>query len=115
MKKIVGLLILAVFAVTAAFAVKPNFTAKVEKREGIYIYINAEPTEVYEELGFLRKKGLWWSGHYDEMRNFFLKKCKKEYPNANAMILFLSGEGGRATAIRVLDIEDRKEPEQTAK
>lgn len=37
MKKIVGLLILAVFAVTAAFAAKPNFTAKVEKREGIYI------------------------------------------------------------------------------
>lgn len=101
MKKIVGLLILAVFAVTAAFAAKPNFTAKVEKREGIYIYINAEPTEVYEELGFLRKKGLWWSGHYDEMRNFFLKKCKKEYPNANGIIFSLSENDRRAVAIYI--------------
>lgn len=58
MKKIVGLVVLAVFAVTAAFAAKPNFTTKAKSVFGIHIFVNTLPEEDYEELGTLASRPL---------------------------------------------------------
>ena len=48
-------------------------------------------------------------GYYKKNR-----RCKKEYPKANALILYLSAEGGKATAIYIPDVEKVKETEQLA-
>ena len=115
MKKIVVLLAVAVFAVTAVFAAKPNFTTKAKSVFGIHIFVNTLPVEDYEELGTLEPPALWWQGRYTEVSNFFAKKCKKMYPEANAIVLYIENSKERATAIRVLDIEDKKETDLTAK
>lgn len=115
MKKIIGLLAVAVLMSVSAFSQKPTYYAKVNKVEGLYIYVNAEPVDQYEELGYLKKKGLWWQCQYTEIFNYFFKRCKKEYPRANALILYLSAEGGKATAIYIPDVEKVKESEQLAK
>ena len=115
MKKIIVLVVLVVFAVTGAFAAKPNFTTKTKSVFGIHIYVNTLPVEDYEELGILEPPALWWQGRYTEVSNFFAKKCKKIYPEANAIVLYIENSKERATAIRVLDIEDKKDSEQPAK
>lgn len=115
MKKIVVLLAVAVLISVSAFSQKPTYYAKVNKVEGLYIYVNAEPVDQYEELGYLKKKGLWWQCQYTEIFNYFFKRCKKEYPKANALILYLSAEGGKATAVYIPDLEKVKDTDQTAK
>ena len=109
MKKIVVLMILAVFAVAAAFAAKPNFTTKAKSVYGIHVFVNTLPLEKYEELGALEPPALWWQGRSTEVSNFFAKKCKKIYPEANAIVLYIENSKERATAIRVLDVDDKKE------
>lgn len=115
MKKIIGLLAVAVLMSVSAFSQKPTYYAKVNKVEGLYIYVNAEPVDQYEELGYLKKKGLWWQCQYTEVFNYFFKRCKKEYPRANALILYLSAEGGKATAIYIPDVEKVKGSELPTK
>lgn len=56
MKKIIGLLAVAVLMSVSAFSQKPTYYAKVNKVEGLYIYVNCEPIDQYEELGYLKKK-----------------------------------------------------------
>ena len=101
MKKIVGLLAVAVLMSVSAFSQKPTYYAKVKKLEGIYLYVSSEPVEDYEILGTLQKKGLFWTGSFSEITNFFLKKCKKEYPKANGIIFSLSENDRRAVAIYI--------------
>ena len=115
MKKIIGLFVVAVLMSVSAFSQKPNFTTKAKSVYGIHVFVNTLPLENYEELGNLEPPALWWQGRYTEVSNFFAKKCKKMYPEANAIILFIENSKERATAIRVLDDEDKKESEQPAK
>lgn len=46
----------------------------------------SKPTQDYDYLGSV-KKSVAWSGKPDEMLNSLLKKVKKEYPNADGMII----------------------------
>ena len=80
MKKFIGLLAVAVLMSVSAFSQKPTYYAKVNKVEGLYIYVNCEPIDQYEELGYLKKKGLWWQCQYTEIFNYFFKRCKKNTP-----------------------------------
>ena len=71
MKKIVGLLILAVLMSVSAFSQKPTYYAKVKKLEGVYLYVSSEPVEDYEILGTLQKKGCFGQVRFQKLPTFF--------------------------------------------
>ena len=80
MKKIVGLLAVAVLMSVSAFSQKPTYYAKVNKVEGLYIYVNAEPVDQYEELGYLKKKVFGGSVNILRFLIIFLKGVKRNIP-----------------------------------
>jgi hypothetical protein len=75
--------------------------AMVEQQQGVYIFMLSNPTSTYEYLGSV-KKGIAWTGQPDEMLNSMIKKIKKEYPNADA-IIFTSIDMDKADAIKFKD------------
>lgn len=63
-----------------------NDSAKVERIEGIYVFNFSKPVGNYDYNGTI-KKSFAISGAPAEMINSLIKKCKKEYPTANAIII----------------------------
>ena len=64
--------------------------AKVQKIEGIYVFCDAEPVSEYEYLGTVKDAKVVWSGSdltYIATRDRMIKRMKKDYPQANGMIM----------------------------
>lgn len=64
--------------------------ATVEQEQGIYIFIKSKPSAEYQFLGSV-KKGIALTGSPEEMFNSMLKKCKKDYPQADGIIFTSAG------------------------
>lgn len=62
----------------------------VEQKEGIYIFILSKPVQEAQYLGSV-KKGMAWTGQPEEMLNSMMKKMKKEYPSADALVFTTIG------------------------
>jgi hypothetical protein len=61
--------------------------ALVDQREGIYIFILSKPQAETEYLGSVKKTGVVMTGSPDEMLKILLKRCKKDFPQAEAIII----------------------------
>lgn len=72
--------------------------AKVEQMEGLYIFIKGKPAAEYEYLGSVNKS-VALTGKPEEMLNSMIKKVKKEYPQAEA-IIFTSVNMDKADAVK---------------
>ena len=83
MKKL--LLITAILFSINSFA-GVNDSAIVERIEGIYVFQFSKPLGNYDYQGTVKKLFVI-SGKPEEMINSLIKKCKKEYPDANAIII----------------------------
>lgn len=98
MKKLIypficALLIFSSIAATVAYEAK-NSTAEVEQYEGIFIFTDSKPVKEYDYLGTIKGPSITWDGgQYFGLRNSLIKKCKKDYPSANALILHPNNNG----------------------
>lgn len=60
---------------------------EITQHEGYYIYFFSTPIDKYETLGFLKEAKVVWSGKPKEMIKLMMKKTRKKYPNADALII----------------------------
>ncbi|MFY9307818.1 MAG: hypothetical protein WAQ28_02095 [Bacteroidia bacterium] len=97
---VIGIVVAGLLSFKFAYDSKKN-TAEVEQYQGVYIFCDSKPVMEYDYLGTV-KGGLGaMGGQYAGIRDNLIKRAKKEYPNAEGLILILK-EGGtdRCDAIK---------------
>ena len=67
--------------------------ARVNKYQGIATFVDCEPIKKYEYLGSVKNLISFGSGQYQPVRDNLLRKTKKEYKDANGLILKLVAGG----------------------
>lgn len=77
---------------TAVYIIKPN-TAEVSQIEGLYVFTDSKPVAEYEYLGTVKNNLSLRGSQYTSIRNKLISKAKKEYPNADAVIMSFSAGG----------------------
>jgi hypothetical protein len=99
MRKIIlaALIVCALGAASFKFA-SAKANATVDQKEGYYIFVMSKPTTEYEYMGSV-KKGMSWTGAPTEMLNSIIKKVKKDYPKADA-IIFTTIDMDKADAVK---------------
>lgn len=75
-------------------------TAEVEQMEGLYIFTDSKPVKDFEYLGSEKVTLMLGTPSYKDIRDKLIKKVKKEYPGANAIVLHF-GTTDKADAIRI--------------
>ena len=70
-------------------------TAEVDQIQGVYIFVDSKPVTEYDYLGTVKGVGMGASlnPQYNTVRDAILKKVRKEYPGADAVILRLNAGG----------------------
>lgn len=80
---------------------KDNALARVNKKQGVYLFTDCEPVQDYEYLGTVKAGLTFTSGQYEAVRDVLIKKTLKKYPNANGIIFhFYDGGVDKADAIQ---------------
>lgn len=94
--------IISLFAFSSIKFDNQKATAIVNQLQGLYIYTDAKPANDFEYLGTVKAKGAaWGSGQYTDVRDRFIKAAKKDYPNAEGIILHMHDGGiDRADVIK---------------
>lgn len=69
-----------------------NSTAEVVQVQGCYIFSDSKPVREYKYLGTVKSRNTS-SGQYQAVRDNIIKKIKKEYPEADGIILNLHDGG----------------------
>ena len=82
---VVGLSTACLFAFAASEYVLRNNTAEVNEVQGIAVFVDSKPVKEYEFLG--TEKAIF-NDKYSSARDVLVKKARKEYPTANAIILY---------------------------
>lgn len=72
-------------------------SAKVQQIQGVYIFTDSKPSSEYKYLGTVEGKRNVNNPQYTTIRDILIKRCKEQYPAANAIILNLNS-GGRDNA-----------------
>lgn len=81
--------VLAVFMVSAGlFSFKPHDKklAEVKQYDGIFIYYLSEPVGDFEQLGKVSNSGIIMNNKPETVLPFMLKRLKRDFPKANAII-----------------------------
>ena len=106
MKKIilgslVGITLTSLVAFTVANYEPKNSTAEVDQIQGCYVFVNSKPVKEYEYLGTVKLSLTLGSGQFQDVRDKLTKKAKKEYPQANGLILnFYDGRTDKCDVIK---------------
>jgi hypothetical protein len=87
-----------IYAFTVIDENKKNI-ASVDQVEGVYVFMFSNPVAPYDYLGTVKKSGIEMSGQPDERFKALLKHCKKDYPQAEAIII-QDADMKKADAIR---------------
>lgn len=66
-------------------------TAEAQMKSGLYVFTDSKPVQPYEYIATV-KSGIVKSGYYDEVINSIIKKVKKQYPQAEAIIFVPNAE-----------------------
>lgn len=94
---------LAMFATFAASAQTNKAEATAEQFQGLYVFVDSKPVAQYDFLGTVGKGSSWGKAfglqgsEYTDRRDKLVKSAKKEYPQAEGIILHLR-EGGKDEA-----------------
>ncbi len=95
---VAGMLITGLFAFTASeYQVRKN-TAEVDQSEGLYIFHQSRPVQEYEVLGVMKPGVVTMNNKYETLRNSMVKRARKEYPKADAVII--NDEGDKADVVK---------------
>lgn len=84
------LLILSALAATAALVyaqTAPSNLAKVESQDGLMLFVRSMPAGDHEVLGVVNMPAIVNSDAAGPMITLAIKRCQKQYPSANAIIL----------------------------
>jgi hypothetical protein len=66
--------------------------ARVTQYQGLYLFVDCEPVKQSNYLGTIKSKLSLSSAQYSSLRDKIIKKCKKNFPSANGLIIkFVSG------------------------
>jgi len=68
-------------------------TAEVTTIQNLKVFTDSQPVMEYEYLGTISGSNIALSGQYEPIRNALIKKAKKEYPQAEGIILHLVNGG----------------------
>lgn len=105
-KTLLGFL-LGVIVITLASSAIENYTVKKNTAEvlsyqNVRIFTDCTPVAEYEYLGTVKGPAMSFSsGQYEPVRDGLIKRAKKEYPQAEGIILILKDMGyDRADVIR---------------
>ncbi|HEV8283267.1 MAG TPA: hypothetical protein VGQ09_03095 [Chitinophagaceae bacterium] len=99
MKKSIFILSIAALILFSFRNISDHRTAQVNQSQGYYIFMECTPTSEYTVLGTVSKTGVVWSGKPKEMFNIVLRRVKKDYPTADA-IIFDAVDMEHATCIK---------------
>jgi hypothetical protein len=78
--------------------------SEVDQYQGIFVFTDSKPLKEYEYLGTVKMTMGLGSGQYQNVRNVLIKKAKKDYPQADGLIMnFKDGGTDRADAIKFKD------------
>jgi hypothetical protein len=78
--------------------------AKVTQYQGLYLFVDSEPMNKTKYLGTIKSKISFSSSQYTALREKLIKKCKKDYKEAEGLILkFVSGGTDTGDAIKFED------------
>lgn len=106
MKKIIlgtllGFTLSALFAFTIMNYEPKKSTGEVEQFQDLYIFVDSKPVMEYEYLGTVKSTLSLGDSQYTGVRDRIIKKVKKDYPQADAIIItFKSGGSDEADAIK---------------
>ena len=93
MKPLLFLAILFLFvAASVSYEVKPT-TGEVIQIEGMYIFTDCKPVKEYVYLGTVKNSGGINNPQYSNVRDYLIKRAKKEYDDADGLILTLNAGG----------------------
>jgi len=106
MKKIIlavfiGISFSAFFAFTIVnYQIKKSI-ADVDQIQGLYIFVDSKPVMDYEYLGTVKSTVSLGDGQYTGVRDRIIKKAKKDYPQADGIIItFKTGGTDKGDAIK---------------
>jgi len=78
-------------------------TAEVNKRFGLFVFTDCNPVLEYEILGEVKSSSaLALSDDYGSRRDALIKKAKKNYPNADGVLLYPETDGLSKTRADVI-------------
>lgn len=98
MKKYLCIAIVLMLVIVSFRSDTDKSLASVDRVDGYYIFIMSKPEAKYEYMGSVNKS-IALTGKPEEMFKGIIKKIKKEYPRADA-IMFTSIELDKADAIK---------------
>lgn len=77
-------------------------TGEVDQLQGYYIFVDSKPVMEYEYMGTVKGPSVsFGSGQYQSVRDVLIKRAKKDYPTADALIFtFKDGGTDRCDAIK---------------
>ena len=64
-----------------------NTLANVATEDGYLLFMYSAPVKSYSTLGYLKKARIVWSGKPKEMFKLMIRKVKKQFPQADAIIV----------------------------
>jgi hypothetical protein len=67
-------------------------TSEVNKIEGLYIFTDSNPVTDFDSIGTVDINFLM-DTQYESIRNNFIKRAKKKFPNADGLIMSFSKKG----------------------
>lgn len=85
MKVFLSIAVVFFFAFTS-IKFNEKATAIVSKQQGLYWFVESEPTKEYKRLGAIEIKGIVLSTKYADIKNLIIKKAWEKYPDAEAII-----------------------------
>jgi len=97
---IIGIILSTTVAFTLANYEPKKSTGEVEQMQGLYIFTDSKPVLEYEYLGTV-KASMGMDSQYQGVRDKLVKKAKKDYPDADGLIMqFKSGGTDKCDAIK---------------
>jgi hypothetical protein len=92
--------VLALFFISMTTVDVDTKLAQVNEYQGIMVFVDCDPVAEYEYLGSV-KKSIGLSGQYVPVRNGLIKKAKKDFPTADAIVISFNSMGAdRADVIK---------------
>lgn len=96
--------IITLSTILISFRPSPDKSAaKVRQFQGLYIFSDCTPIAEYQVLGTIQRTGVmsFRSSQYESIRDVLITRAKKEYPDAEGLILDLRDGGtDKADVIR---------------
>lgn len=89
---VAGMVIVSLFSFKMVYDSKKS-TAEAQQIQGIYIFTDSKPVSEYDYKGSVKIKMSFSGAQYSDIRDKFIEKMKKEFPDADGLILSLQSGG----------------------